>query len=218
MCQNPPKACILCCYEDPSPFVSVKGRDYFHCEVCDLVFLHPSQRPNQEEELKEYQQHNNDPCDPGYRRHLRKLTDPLLDGLPVSVKGLDFGAGPGPAISAMLGEQGFEVANYDPYFSPDKGVLLKRYDFICCSEVAEHFYQPAEAFDLIGSLLAWGGRLGVMTQFRPKEIEFADWYYIKQSSHVTFYNETTFCWLAETQGWSIKHLKDPIVIFEILNS
>ena len=214
MSDEVPKNCILCLTDGPQPFSEVRGRCYYHCSNCDLVFLSPDQRPTATEEVAEYSLHNNDPEDLGYRKHLSKLTGPLVEGLAQNALGLDFGCGPGPTISKMLGEQGYKVADYDPYFADDSSVLDQTYDFISCTEAAEHFYNPAKTFDDLAKLLKPGGRLGLMTQFRPPNSSFADWYYIKERSHVTFYNERSFSWLAGEQGWSIRVLKHPIVIFE----
>ena len=209
-----PSECILCNYPDPKLFSETGDRRYFNCDCCDLVFLDPNQRPSTEQERAEYAFHNNDPDDPRYRQHLAKLTKPLIEGLCQETTGLDFGCGPGPAISTMMEEQGYSVQNYDPYFVQDEGLLRTKYDFIFSTEAAEHFYDPSATFGLLASMLKPGGRLGVMTQFRPKDGAFRDWYYIKQPSHVAFYNEQSLSWLAQFHGWTIREMNNPIVIFE----
>ena len=52
------------------------------------------------------------------------------------MSGLDFGAGPGPALAAMMSEDGFDVAIYDPFFQPDAEALQRKYDFITCTAVS----------------------------------------------------------------------------------
>ena len=42
---------------------------------------------------------------------------------------------------------------YDPFFYPDKSVLKAHYDFIACTERAEHFHDPFAEFDRLDSLL-----------------------------------------------------------------
>ncbi|MDA9008705.1 class I SAM-dependent methyltransferase [Alphaproteobacteria bacterium] len=209
-----PNDCILCRHPDPKLFCEVSNRRYFNCDRCDLVFLDPRKQPNVEDERAEYAFHNNDSGDPRYRQHLAKLTEPLVKGLSHKAKGLDFGCGPGPAISVMLKELGYSVMNYDPYFAPNESLLKTKYDFISCTEVAEHFYDPHGTFTLLAALLKPGGRLGLMTQFRPKDHPFVDWYYTKEHSHVTFYNDRSFSWLAESHGWTIREMNNPLVIFE----
>ena len=45
---------------------------------------------------------NNDPSDPDYRKFLSRLSNALLPHLKIRSQGLDFGAGPGPALALSL--------------------------------------------------------------------------------------------------------------------
>ncbi|MEO1019763.1 MAG: class I SAM-dependent methyltransferase, partial [Pseudomonadota bacterium] len=137
-----------------------------------------------------------------YRRFLAKLAGPLLTRLASGSSGLDYGCGPGPALAAMLREASHKVALYDPFFYPDPAPLSKHYDFITCTETVEHFYQPAEEFDLFDKLLKPGGWLGVMTCFQTEDARFANWHYRRDPTHVVFYREKTMHDLAEARGWS----------------
>jgi len=211
--QNPscPKHCRLCGGERVGHFARANRRDYLRCEDCRLVVVRQDQLPGRQEERAEVALHNNDPHDQRYRAHLAKLTKPLAAGLPDTAKGLDFGSGPGPAISHMLGEQGYKVANYDPAFAPDHHLLQSQYDFIACTEVVEHFHTPAKDFALLAQLLKPGGRLGVMTQMLSGAIDFEKWYYPREISHVA-----TFTWIAQRYGWQMEIIGPDVVIFELL--
>ena len=194
--------CPVCRRADVRFLLSVDGRDYWRCAVCEARFLDPRQRPSRDDELAEYLRHENDPGDSGYRRFLSKLADPLLERLPPSSHGLDYGCGPGPALAAMLCEAGHTVALHDPFFRPDAAVLDGLYDFVTCTEVVEHFHRPAEEFDRLDRLLAPGGWLGVMTCFQTDDARFAGWHYRRDPTHVVFYRETTLRHVAATRGWS----------------
>lgn len=63
------------------------------------------------------------------------------------------------------------------YFASDESVLSDRYDFIACTEVAEHFYNPAAEFRRIDGLLEPGGWLGLMTGLVDDAMDFANWHY-----------------------------------------
>ena len=108
----------------------------------------------------------------------------------------------GTALAAMLREAGHEMALYDPFFRPDEKALARSYDFIACSETAEHFHRPAEEFDRLDALLRPGGWLALMTAFRPADDAFANWHYRKDPTHVVFYNEKTLRTLARARGWA----------------
>ena len=203
---GPGPDCPVCRSPAAPPFVSVEGRDYRRCETCQARFLDSRQRPASDAELAHYLHHENDPDDPAYRRFLSKLAGPLLERLNVSgaggLSGLDYGCGPGPALAAMLREAGHAMALYDPFFHDDPAALDQTYDFITCTEVAEHFHRPADEFDRLGALLRPGGFLAVMTRFQTDDKKFAGWHYRRDPTHVVFYRQATLEWIAAARGWS----------------
>lgn len=194
--------CPVCEHTQCQAFQTVGDRIYLRCSVCLATFLDPELRPGPDAELDEYQKHQNTEADARYRLFLRKLSDPLLQRLPPSCRGLDYGCGPGPALAAMLRESGHTVAVYDPFFRPDSSVLSTSYDFITCTEVIEHFHQPASEFRRFDALLAPGGWLALMTNFQTDDSRFASWHYRRDPTHVVFYRETTLRWLAQHHGWT----------------
>ena len=137
-------------------------REFWECDDCDLAFVPPEFHLSESEEVDRYLMHNNDPSDSGYRTFLSRLWNDLRPGLGSGATGLDFGCGPGPALAQMMREDGFEVSIYDPYFFPDRSVLERRYDFVTCTETAEHLRSPLTEFRLIDSLLVCDGQFGVM--------------------------------------------------------
>ncbi|ENO83916.1 class I SAM-dependent methyltransferase [Thauera linaloolentis] len=179
----------------------VEGRDYLRCVVCEATFLLPAQRPAAGAERAEYELHRNHPADPGYRRFLGRLAAPLLARLAPVSTGLDYGCGPGPALAPMLRAAGHAVALYDPFFMPDAAALARTYDFVTCTEVAEHFHDPAREFARLDGLLRPGGWLAVMTCFQTDDARFARWHYRRDPTHVVFYREATFRHLAGHFGW-----------------
>lgn len=183
-------------------FLTADERDYWSCPDCAVRFLDPRHRPTREEELAQYLLHQNDPADPGYRRFLSRLADPLLARLHRPSTGLDYGCGPGPALAAILRERGHEVALFDPFFAPDRSALQRTYHFITCTETAEHFHHPAAEFARLMRMVRSGGLLAIMTCFQTDDARFASWHYRKDPSHVVFYREETFRLLANRCGWT----------------
>lgn len=159
--------------------------------------------PGADAEAAQYRLHRNDVNDPGYRRFLAKLVDPLAHRLPAGAHGLDYGCGPGPVGAVMLRERGFAVAEFDPVFAPEQALLNRQYDFILCSEVFEHFHRPAQEIARLDGLLKPGGWLGVMTGFERPEQDFATWHYRRDPTHVVFYREATLRWIAAERGWEL---------------
>ena len=197
-----PSFCPVCRALRLRSFTHVDGRDYSRCDQCQATVLDPCQRPPVPEEYGHYLLHQNDPADPRYRRFLSKLANPLLKRLSRGLRGLDYGCGPGPAMAQMLREAGHEMTNYDPIFYPDPRPLEATYDFITCTEVAEHFHHPADEFDRLDSMLRPGGWLGVMTCFQTDDARFANWHYRRDPTHVVFYREATLRKIAAQRHWA----------------
>ncbi len=194
-------ACPVCDGARLRPFMQVDGRDYWRCDDCLATLLEPAQRPTLEAERREYRLHRNPPDDPGYRRFLGRLVVPLLARLAPGSEGLDYGCGPGPALAAMVVAAGHRMALYDPCFAPDSTVLARRYDFITCTEVIEHFHRPAAEFARLDALLRPGGLLAVMTCLQDDDRRFAGWHYRRDPTHVVFYREATLRRIAARHGW-----------------
>lgn len=193
--------CPVCESLEGRAFQVVGERAYGRCGRCEATFLFPEQRPSREAERAEYALHQNTGDNAGYRAFLSRLAAPLLQRLAPRCSGLDFGCGPGPVLADMLREAGHTVALYDPFFHPDTGALATTHDFITCTEVAEHFHDPAAEFRRLDALLRPGGWLALMTCFQTDDARFAQWHYRRDPTHVVFYRETTLRWLAGCHGW-----------------
>jgi SAM-dependent methyltransferase len=208
-----PIPCPLCASDQTAPRANLHGRDYWACSRCQMVFLLPEQRLDSASELARYETHDNHPDDPRYRAFLSRLFDPLVSKLPEGAKGLDYGAGPGPALQAMLNEAGFSTAVYDPFFAPDPAPLAQRYDFVTCTETVEHFYDPAGEFRTFDRLLRPGGWLGVMTDMMEADTKLESWYYLRDPTHVVLYSHRTMAWIAQEFGWSVEHPHPNVALF-----
>lgn len=191
------------CMATADHFLQVQARDYFRCPNCQARFLDPAQHLSRANEYTHYLHHENQPDDPGYRQFLSKLAQPLLAELPPGSQGLDYGCGPGPALAHVLCEAGHDVALYDPFFATDPAPLDATYDFVTCTEVAEHFHEPRAEFTHLRDRVRPGGILAVMTCFQTDDVHFADWHYRKDPTHVVFYRAETFHYLATHWGWQI---------------
>jgi 2-polyprenyl-3-methyl-5-hydroxy-6-metoxy-1,4-benzoquinol methylase len=175
----------------------------------------PAHYPDPAIERAEYDRHENAVDDPGYRRFLDRLAAPLLARLSPGARGLDYGCGPGPALAMMLGEAGHAVALYDPFYTPDPAPLCDTYDFITCTEVAEHFHRPAEEFDRLGMMLRPGGWLAVMTCFQTDDARFGGWHYRMDPTHVVFYRSGTFVTIAAARGWSCEIPRKDVALLRV---
>lgn len=208
-----PSECPLCHSHEIRPFAEAHERRYLECTVCRLVHLLPRQRLDLSAERAHYETHENDPDDPGYRAFLSRVCSPLSKHLPDGAEGLDYGSGPGPTLSLMLQEYGFRVEHYDPMFAPAMEALHHSYDFITCTETAEHFFRPAEEFEQLDRLLRPGGWLGVMTEMLQEGQGLEGWRYARDPTHVCFYRVHTMKWIASHFEWSAEFPQRNVVLF-----
>lgn len=176
-------------------------KSYHSCGQCGLVWLSKKNRLSNQEALAHYSNHTNSPDDHEYRAFLARLWDPLKARLSVGMRGLDYGSGPGPTLFRMAEEDGFPCSNYDPMFHPDSIALDQRYDFVTCTEVAEHFHTPHSDFKRLRELLRPNGWLGIMTSRLTPNIDFETWHYRKDPTHTSFYRDETFEWISGEFGF-----------------
>jgi SAM-dependent methyltransferase len=113
----------------------------------------------------------------------------------------------------MLEEQGFPMRIFDPFFAPDTEALDHDYDFITCTETAEHFFDPGREFRRLDRLLRPGGWLGVMTEVVDEDRSFQEWYYVRDPTHVAFYRRSTLEWIATSFGWSVEFPHRNVALF-----
>lgn len=195
--------CILCEGEQTRIFFTEPkaGKHYYHCAICDLRFLDPTQRFNEGDEKARYQTHQNHVDDPRYQDFQRPIIA-LIENLGPNLEVLDFGCGEGPVIQHLLEPSGYKVDLYDIYFYPDTAVLRSKYDFVAAVEVVEHFYDPAREFTLLRSLLKPGGHLGLMTEQCSENTDFNTWHYRRDPTHVAFYSEVTLRWIGQRYAFT----------------
>jgi 2-polyprenyl-3-methyl-5-hydroxy-6-metoxy-1,4-benzoquinol methylase len=182
-----------------------------------LVFVPPVYLPDVVEEKERYETHNNDPLEPGYQEFLNRLLTPFSKKLKQGQTGLDFGCGPTKTAEVLLADQGLKVESYDPFFFPGHELLLKKWDFIVASEVAEHFHKPAESWTLLSKIIQPGGMIGVMTTCYPVQGRFERWRYKDDNTHVVFYSPSTFQWISEQFGFELEEITASVFIMKKKN-
>jgi SAM-dependent methyltransferase len=188
-------------------------REFLRCGTCALTFVPASGHLPPGDERARYATHRNSPEDAGYRAFLDRLLAPLAARLPAGARGLDYGSGPGPTASVMMRERGFAMTDYDPFFAPDESALSASYDFLVCTEVAEHLRRPAEVFARLDALLRPGGTLGVLTGVLEDDAAFPSWWYRKDPTHIAFYRAETLVWIARRFGWTLERPSRDAALF-----
>lgn len=129
--------------------------------------------------------------------------------------GLDFGCGPGPALSAMLREQGLACCDYDIFYAPQAERLQRVYDFVTATEVFEHLARPAEVLDQLISRIKPGGFLALMMQRPDEQDSFAHWGYLRDPTHISFYTNQALAFIADQWSLTESHRDRNVIIWQI---
>ena len=109
---------------------------------------------------------------------------------------------------------GIKMNCYDIYFFPNNDVLDLQYDFIGASEVCEHFYNPKKEFELLQSLLKPKGILFIMTLLYDDSIDFSNWSYKIDPTHVFFYTKKTIDWICQNYGFTLLEIDKRLVVIQ----
>lgn len=194
-------------------YLQDKKREYRQCERCRFVFVPERFWLSADAEKREYDLHENNLQDPGYLAFLRRLADPLAERLKPCSKGLDFGCGPAPMLANWLTQLGHEVAVYDKFYAPDDRVFTSRFDFICSTEVVEHLRNPGLTLNGLWSCLTSEGVMALMTKRVKDRDAFSRWHYKNDPTHIGFFSEQSFQWLAQQWRAEVDFPAADVVIF-----
>ncbi len=207
------QSCPLCQHSQADNFHQDKHRRYYRCRQCYLIYVDEADRFDAEAEKAHYDCHENNLDDEGYKTFLSRFSEPLLQRVgKTPQQGLDFGCGPGPLLAHMMREAGHHIELYDIYYTPDKSVLTKQYDFVSCTEAIEHFYQPQNELELLLSLIKPGGWLGIMTKLARDESAFATWHYKSDLTHVSFFSKATFEFVAQRYQLDVEFVGEDVIL------
>ena len=189
-------------------------RVYKRCLYCRLLYVPKKYHLNSVEQKMRYLEHNNDVDDLDYKKFLLPLKEAMIPYIIPNSWGIDFGAGPGPALANMFSNDGFNMSLYDLYFHADRSVLERSYDFVVTSETVEHFESPRLEFKLMNALLKEGGVIGIMTSILYESIDIEKWYYRMDPTHIAFYTPETMEWIAKEHGWKLHKLCKNVCVFQ----
>ena len=201
------------CQSQSAVFYQFKQRLYHQCTICHGIFVDEGLRPARDAEKIRYEEHNNDVNDKNYQGFVSPITGAILDNHTSEDKGLDFGAGTGPVISKILSDNNYSILQYDPLFDNHPELLNDRYDYIACCEVMEHFYNPNKEFILLKKLLKNAGQLYCMTDIYDASIDFHNWYYKNDPTHVFIYQKRTIHWIQKEFGFLNVIIADRLITF-----
>lgn len=209
-----PLRCPLCLNSSTMFYHRKKtGEDYYKCLDCNLIFLNPDKYLKPEIEHERYLTHENNVEDEGYQKYLMPIVDAVVNSQLWKAEGLDYGCGPSSVVTHLLRQRGYDIVGFDPYFLNEPKRLEKKYDYIVCTEVVEHFYKPFEEFGKLKRLLKPLGTIYIRTSLTDDVLDFEKWHYHRDPTHVCFYSTDTIRWICRNFRWEEVSLeKDCIVL------
>jgi len=181
---------------------------YYACDQCKGIVKDERLRPDRAAERAFYLTHENDVHDVRYQKFTSPISNYVLENFTAAHEGLDFGSGTGPVISKVLTDHGYQIQQYDPYFAKQPQFLTKTYDYIVACEVIEHFYHPREEFSQLRNMLRPGGELICMTLLYHSDIDFANWRYRKDPTHVFIYRKETLEYIQQHFDFALVEIRD----------
>ena len=192
-----------------------KVDDYYYlCPTCGAYVKDKSFYLNTKQEKDRYEEHNNDVNDLQYQNFTSRITNAVLEQFNTTHLGLDYGCGTGPVISKILKDKGYQILLYDYYFYQNNDYLNYQYDYIFSCEVFEHFYHPKQEIEKLLKLLKPKGVLLIMTHLYNSSIDFKNWYYRKDPTHVFIYTAKTILFIAKKYMLPIEKQNDRMIILK----
>ncbi|WP_188093928.1 class I SAM-dependent methyltransferase [Sulfurimonas sp. CVO] len=206
------------CDNETIDIVDNKTKKIYHkCLECEYIFLDEFFYVDEVREKKHYDKHHNSFESLGYVKMFEDLIEEFVTPLKENIKSaLDFGCGEGEVLPVLLERNNIVCDRYDLFYFPQKVYLGKEYDIILSTEVFEHLKNPLEIFKELLSYVKKDGYLLLMSAFHPSnDEEFLKWWYIRDITHIGFFNLKTFEYIADALDVKIvKHNLKNIIIFQ----
>ena len=182
---------------------------YDFCPVCGFLSKDERYILDSKSEFERYLKHDNDDNE-NYYNYQEKFYFESKEYL--GDTNLDFGCGYGKVLVNILNKNGYETIGYDLYFHPDVKYEKHLYDAIILEEVIEHLKDPKEVLNNLINLLNTNGKIIIRTQFTPLEVFDINWWYLRDTTHISFFNYETFEYLCKVFPLKIIYCNDKDLI------
>ena len=212
--------CPLCDYDSTIFLLEADAREYRSCEKCYLVFVPSKFFISRKREIERYLEHNNTLTNEGYVMMFQKKINTIKKICSGVNTVLDYGCGYEPVLKFLLEREGYKTHGYDLNFFPNEE-LDEKYDLIISTETFEHIKNPRQDLASLTPNISSKGYLAIMTRFYPLRDgalcleSFTDWYYKRDPTHIAFYSQKTFLWIANEFKMEICYNNDfDFIIFQ----
>ncbi len=192
--------CKLCRSGNCYHFAKDSSREYVRCDNCTLVFVQKKDILSSIEEKSRYALHDNTIGNRDYVNYLNTFADNLTH-IPVpNPKILDFGSGENSILTNILVNKGIDCIAYDPLYDIGNNTLNSTYDIIIMCEVIEHLKNIQKEVSLLSKLLSEIGYILIRTELLQDNMDFTDWWYTKDPTHINFFSAASIKAFGELLG------------------
>ena len=199
--------CKIC--NNSTEIILIDNVVYHFCPHCKFLAKTEMFIPSALEEYNRYLKHENNAND-DYLNYQKKFYNDIKNFLGESV--LDFGCGNNHILANILLENGYNCSYYDIYFYPEENYKKGRYDAIIMEEVIEHLANPLAVLEELISNLNDGGNLIIKTMFIPNDFKDKKWWYLRDTTHISFFDLKTFSYLSKLLSLQIIYCNDKDLI------
>lgn len=182
---------------------------YNYCLNCGFLCKEDSFVLNCDEEFARYKKHNND-YNIDYVKYQEKFFHEISGFL--GNKALDFGCGNHHILADIINQNNINCNYYDLYFYPDKNYEKHLYDAIILEEVIEHIKDPLPLLKHLVTFLNDSGKLIIRTLLIPSDIFDKNWWYLRDSTHISFFDLKTFLFICDYLKLKIIYFNDKDLI------
>lgn len=185
----------------------------YKCHHCQLVFSDAASHLPPIVEKQRYQKSGRGK-QPALTQFLISLISQCEQDSNTPLSGLNFGRVLEPNSLSNIGYHQHKLSQYDPFFAPDHELLKQHYDYICCYKVFEHFRFPFKEWSLLGDMLKPGGWLAISTKLLTDIGSFDKWHHKNNLTHVSFYQRSTFEYLAQQAGFKLLFAPNDLILVQ----
>lgn len=199
--------CKIC--QNYSAKITIDKIEYDYCEECGFLSKTDLFIPSKNTEFNRYLQHENNSSE-GYIKYQDNFYQSIKSYLGFEV--LDFGCGNNHILADIINGEGLNCSYYDLYFYPEENYKKRLYDAIIMEEVIEHLKDPIAVLKELISLLKDGGKLIIRTMFIPTDFKINKWWYLRDITHISFFDFKTFSYLSKLLSLTIIYCNDKDLI------
>lgn len=185
--------------------ITIDNVNYDFCGYCGFLCKTKEFILEPKLEFDRYQKHNNS-SNEDYINYQEKFYFEIKEFLGKNV--LDFGCGANHILSDILNKNNINSSYYDLYFYPDENYKKNLYDAIILEEVIEHIENPLLVLQDLAMLLNPNGKIIIRTRLIPENVFNIKWWYLRDCTHISFFDYNTFLYLSKLLSLSIIYCND----------